>query len=91
MPRPHQHSALRRSLLVFAIASTIAFLLVFSVTLASSSGDGLYHITLDLPVFLLLLVLTVCIGDWFPAEDAFFQPNLAAPAPPTRAPPAFFN
>ena len=90
MPRAQQHSALRRSLLVFAIASTIAFLLLFSVTLASSAGDGFYHITLDLPVFFLLLVLTACISDWFQADDAFFRPKPAAPAAPTRAPPASF-
>jgi hypothetical protein len=90
MPRSQQHSALRRSLLLFAIVSTIVFLLLFSVTLASSAGDGFYHITLDLPVFFLLLVLTACIGGWIQTEDACLRPKPAAPAPPTRAPPASF-
>jgi hypothetical protein len=90
MPRTQQHSALRRTLLVFAIASTIAFLLLFSVTLAASAGDGFCHITLDLPVFFLLLVLTACIGGWVEAENAFLRPKPAAPNPPTRAPPASF-
>jgi hypothetical protein len=90
MPRAQQHSALRRSLLVFTVVSTIALLFLFSVTLASSAGNGFYHITLDLPVFFLLLVLTAFTGGWIPAEDAIFHPKPAAHASPTRAPPASF-
>ena len=88
MRRAKQHSSLRHSLLVFAVVSTIALLLLFSVTLASSAGDGFYHIALDLPVFFLLLVLTVFIGGWIQAEDEFFQAKPAAPASLARAPPA---
>jgi hypothetical protein len=76
--------------LVFAVVSTVVLLLLFSVTLASSAGDGFYHIALDLPVFFLLLVLTACIGGWLQSEDAFFRPKPAAPASTTRAPPASF-
>jgi hypothetical protein len=89
MPRT-EHSALRGCLLVFVIAATIAFLVLFSVTLTSSAGDGFFHITLDLPIFFLLLVLTAYIAGWIEAEDAFFQSKPAAPSPPTRAPPASF-
>jgi hypothetical protein len=88
MARAQQHGALRRSLLVVAVASTIAFLLLLSVTLAGSSVDGFHHLTLDLPVLFLLLVLTACTPDWFQAEDALFWPKPAFPAPPARAPPA---
>ena len=85
-----QHNSPRRSLFVFAVAATIAFLLLFSVTLASSDGAGFYHLTLDLPVLFLLLVLTGCTDDWSQAEDTFYPLRPAAPAPPTRAPPALF-
>jgi hypothetical protein len=89
MPGSQQNSS-RRALFVFAVAATIAFLLLFSLTLASSDGGGFYHLSLDLPVFFLLLVLTGCTDEWPQAEDTFFLLRPAAPAPPARAPPASF-
>ncbi len=87
MPRAQQRSAPRHYLLMFAVASTIALLLLFSITLASSAGDGFHHIALTLPVLFLLLVLTACVGGWLQPEDVFPRPKPAAPACPTRAPP----
>ena len=78
-----QQSSPRRALFVFAVAATIAFLLLFSLTLASSDGSGFYHLTLDLPVFFLLLVLTGCTDDWAQAEDTFFP---LRPLPPLLPP-----
>jgi hypothetical protein len=88
MLRATQQRALRRFVLVFAVVSAIAFLLLFSITLASAPGSGFYHITLALPVFFLLLVLTTCISGWIQAEDSIGPLKPAAPTSPTRAPPA---
>lgn len=87
MLREQQRSALRHYLLVFAVVSTIGLLLLFSITLASSAGDGFYHIALNLPVLFLLLVLTTSVGGWLQPGDVFPQPKPVAPASPTRAPP----
>jgi hypothetical protein len=88
MLRVQQHSALRRSLLVFAVAATIAFLLLFSIALASSAAVGFQHIALALPVFFFLLLLTVCVDGWIEVESNLVPTRAFSPAPPSRAPPA---
>jgi hypothetical protein len=90
MPRAHQHHRQSSSLFVLAVAATIAFLLLFSILLASSAGPGFYHIALDLPVFFLLLFLAACTNDWLEAEDTLFLTRPSESTPPTRAPPASF-
>jgi hypothetical protein len=64
--------------------------LLLSVALACSAGDGPYHVTFDLPALLVLLILTAFITGWIREEDASFQPAPTAPTCPPRAPPAFF-
>lgn len=88
MHRAKQQSSLRQPLLVVAIVCMIALVLMLSFALASAAGHSFDHVSLALPVFFLLLLLTLSAGERLPTKSLAVLPKVSASPAPSRAPPA---
>jgi hypothetical protein len=66
----------------------IALVVILSIAITVGAGHGFDQVTLALPLFFVLLFLTIRVGDRLGIEDFFIAPKPLVSIALTRGPPA---